>query len=339
MPPFRCELGLPSLLDLVPASDRDAADALARGQEPLVLNPRRWLQASSDLPTALNGRLIVDESLRDRVGYEHGARVEGVPRGLAPVGPEGRLWVEGLGVNVLQPYEIDPNVADAITRMASGSLAPRDLPAPLLATLLLSQIVVPHASASAMNEEERLRAMRDSLARDACLVIRNAVSPLFVAALRRHFRALRRAGYLEPDDRHVVHRRDGFYCEFTSLYVQDQLGRYLNRLLPKPVKPSYTFFFRYHSSAALSPHRDRPQCRWNLSFAVDGEPDVGREGAWPIHFKTEEGETRSAHLGLGDAVLYSGTDVVHWREALLEGRTASLCFLHYVDADFEGSLG
>jgi hypothetical protein len=135
----------------------------------------------------------------------------------------------------------------------------------------------------------------------------------------------------------VKEQRDGIYCEFITLYLQDQVGRFLNRFLPEPVKSSYTWFFRYRSEAVLDRHKDRPQCRWNVSFAVDSSPDLGREGAWPICFQIGS-ESRSILLGAGDAVVYSGTDVEHWRDALPAGHTVSMCFLHYVNAGFEGRL-
>ena len=336
-PPFRCEID-PSLLDLVPEGDRASAETLARGREPLVLNPRRWLQTSNELPAELAGRLVIDSSLRDRLGYPERGPFEGVPRGLAPMSPDGRLWVEEPQTKVLQPYDLDRNMADTVARIASGTLDPRDLPAPLLSTLLLAQIVLPSRATSPEDATRRLGEMRDRLAREKYLVIHGAVSPLLVAALRRHFRALVRAGHLSADGVIPMCHRDVMYGEFTSLYLQDQLYRWLNGIVAKPIKSSYTYSARYHSGSTLTAHRDRPQCLWNVSFAIDADPEVGREGAWPLYFQVGE-ETRSANLGLGDAVLYSGTELLHWRDALPAGRTASLCFLHYVDADFEGPLG
>jgi hypothetical protein len=330
--PFACGFDS-SLLDLVPMADREWAESLVRGGERLQLNPRRWLQRSSVLPPELAERLVTGASLRDRVGHPERGPIEGVPRGLGPPGPEGRLWVQHPETEILQPYELGPDVAEALDGLLSGAIAARELPGPLLSSLLLSHVLLP-----GLPKEDRSAEGRERLARDKYLVIPNAVSPLFVAGMRRHYRALERAGHLVTDATQVAQKRDGIYCEFVALHLQDQLGRWLNRVVPKPLKPSYTFFFRYHSEAALAPHRDRPQCLWNVSFAVDAEPEVGRDGAWPLCFSVHD-ETRSVKLGLGDAVLYSGTDLLHWRDALPPGHTAGVCFLHYVDAAFDGDLG
>jgi hypothetical protein len=250
------------------------------------------------------------------------------------VGPEGRLWVEHPVTKILQPIELDPAGARIIQDLESGTIVPRDLPPATLALLLLGQVVVPVAAAS----PSPLTELRESLVSDKYLVVRNVVSPLFVAAMRRHYRALARAGHLVTDPEQVKGMRDGMYCEFVLLYVQDQLGRWLNGIVPRPMKPSFAFFTRYRPEAVLARHVDREQCLWNVSLAIDADPDPGRADAWPLCFQVGD-EARSVRLGLGDAVLYSGVETPHWRDALAAGRTAALLTMHYVDLAFRGALG
>jgi hypothetical protein len=334
---FRCALD-PPLLELAPASDRIEAEVVAKSDVELVLNPRRWVQTSTELSDPLKGRVVIDASLRDRAGHPELGPFEGAPRELGPLAPEGRLWVEHPATEVLQPIELDPHSVEVLDRLESGALAPRDLPPATLELLLLSDVVVPAPLARRDQLEERRAQIRDQLARDKYLVVRNAVSPLFVAAMRRHFRAFEVAGHLMTDKHQVKDQRDGLYCELITLYLQDQLGRWLNAIAPRPVQSTFCWFSRYRSGAVLKRHRDRPQCLWNLSFAVDGDPDPGRDGAWPLWFEIG-GEARSVRLGLGDAVLYSGTELPHWRDELPQGRTAGMCFMHYVDLSFQGDLG
>jgi hypothetical protein len=43
-----------------------------------------------------------------------------------------------------------------------------------------------------------------------------------------------------------------------------------------------------------------------------------------------------ADLGLGDALLYRGRELVHYRNPLPEGHHSSSIFLHYVRENFTG---
>jgi hypothetical protein len=64
----------------------------------------------------------------------------------------------------------------------------------------------------------------------------------------------------------------------------------------------------------------------------DGDPDP-----WPIYLEINN-QPVVIHLSVGDGILYSGTEVLHWRDALPEGQRAIVCFFHFVGEDFRGSL-
>jgi hypothetical protein len=111
----------------------------------------------------------------------------------------------------------------------------------------------------------------------------------------------------------------------------------VNRLVPTPVKPSYVYLATYHPAAVLKRHVDRPQCEWNVSLVLDMEPEVARTSAWPIFLETA-GTVHEVRLGLGDLVLYRGTDVPHWRDRQPDGQRCTVAFFHFVGVDFTGSL-
>ncbi|MEM9491884.1 MAG: hypothetical protein AAGC55_22250, partial [Myxococcota bacterium] len=113
--------------------------------------------------------------------------------------------------------------------------------------------------------------------------------------------------------------------------------RPVQRLVVAPIKPSYAFLSRYREGAVLHRHTDRDQCAWNLSVVLDQYPDPSRDQAWPIHFAIR-GSVHTALLGSGDGVLYSGTQVPHWRDALPAGQRVTIGIFHFVDREFAGSL-
>ena len=99
-------------------------------------------------------------------------------------------------------------------------------------------------------------------------------------------------------------------------------------IVGRPLAPTYTYLRTYFAGQALAPHRDRPACEHSVSLLVSSssaEP-------WPLMLEDLEGSTVSIPLEPGDAVLYRGMAVTHWRNQLDDGVHTQL-FMHYVDAE------
>jgi predicted 2-oxoglutarate/Fe(II)-dependent dioxygenase YbiX len=110
----------------------------------------------------------------------------------------------------------------------------------------------------------------------------------------------------------------------------------LEQLLPnfelacgRRLLPTYAYARLYAPGDELKIHTDRPACEISatLTLGFDG-------GVWPI-FMGDENKTNASKIkmGVGDAVLYRGMDIHHWREAYEEGQWQAQVFLHYVDAN------
>ena len=129
---------------------------------------------------------------------------------------------------------------------------------------------------------------------------------------------------------------------------------------------TYTFYRIYKPGDILTKHTDRPSCEISISLCLRKKGNI-----WPIYvnntdYKTRErdnikfieplqdpkivdatsmeevlekmhkehiGDTTSVLLDEGDAVIYRGCELVHWREAYNEGTKLAQVFLHYVDAN------
>jgi hypothetical protein len=96
------------------------------------------------------------------------------------------------------------------------------------------------------------------------------------------------------------------------------------RLSGLPLYPTYSFFRVYGHGDALQKHRDRPQCEVSLTINLGY---AARE-AWPIHLQGA-GDPVAVGLEPGDAVLYRGIELTHWREPF-DGDHCAQVFLHYV---------
>jgi len=93
--------------------------------------------------------------------------------------------------------------------------------------------------------------------------------------------------------------------------------------------PTYSYARLYNSQdEELKVHRDRPACEISATLTLDFEGDV-----WPIYMGNNEDKSNATEIKMeaGDAVMYRGCDIYHWREAYKEGKWQAQVFLHYVD--------
>ena len=86
--------------------------------------------------------------------------------------------------------------------------------------------------------------------------------------------------------------------------------------------PSYSYWRFYTNNSELTKHKDRPTCEVSISMNID---NCGT--SWPIFM-----DGTPIDLDKGDAVLYLGNLVEHYRKPL-EGDFSAQCFLHYVNAN------
>jgi len=93
--------------------------------------------------------------------------------------------------------------------------------------------------------------------------------------------------------------------------------------------PPYSYARLYNNQGEeLKVHKDRPACEISASLTLDFEGDV-----WPIFMGANEdkSEATEVKMNIGDAVVYRGCDIYHWRETYKEGKWQAQVFLHYVD--------
>lgn len=110
--------------------------------------------------------------------------------------------------------------------------------------------------------------------------------------------------------------------------IHEMITGRVSNWLGVPVKPSYCYTSMYIPGEGICPvHVDRPQCEYTLDLCVNqNEP-------WPINIAGKE-----YILGRGDAMLYSGTNHVHYRDKIQPDNFCDLVFFHFVPVDFTGPL-
>ena len=117
--------------------------------------------------------------------------------------------------------------------------------------------------------------------------------------------------------------RDTFYY---GDYVIESLMmskiKKMEELTKLKLLPTYSYWRMYTHGADLAKHKDRPSCEVSVTVMIGS---CGTK--WPIFMDKD-----SIEMNPGDAVIYLGCELDHWREEF-KGDWQAQCFLHYVDAN------
>lgn len=120
-----------------------------------------------------------------------------------------------------------------------------------------------------------------------------------------------------------------------SYYADPLIETVLARSLPEmetitghKLYPSYSFTRVYQRGEELKPHVDRPACEISVTchIATVGKP-------WPIWMQAPGGQPSEHYLEPGDACVYHGCEIKHWRNPATETDINVQMMLHYVRQD------
>jgi hypothetical protein len=248
------------------------------------------------------------------------------------------LWARHPGTKILAPYWLDNAYLKLIRGLMANQISPTELEPLVLATLTNAKVLV-----SADSEESESKAWTETLAKlrtrlqaEQYAVVRDIIDPLQIAALRKYFRTLDHKNFLIPDlqggsVRYALHN------ETVAQFIHHQLSNLVRIITGEAVMPSYSFLSVYKTGSFLAKHSDRAQCAWNLSLLIDTDPEKEPGDSWPIFLEVGS-QIKEVRLEMGAGLLYRGTAVPHWREALGEGEANTLILCHFVREDFAGDL-
>lgn len=164
-----------------------------------------------------------------------------------------------------------------------------------------------------------------SFATDSYLVLPQFVDPPQVAFCKAAILREEASGVIAPDV--SVPGSPAGYNNGMLKRLQEHLRPKLEEVTGKRLFKTYVYFRVYKHGAVLRKHKDRAACEFSITLNLGGESDVD----WPI-FVHSRGRDIPVNLNPGDAMLYKGCEVLHWREAY-PGEQQVQAFLHYVDQD------
>jgi len=117
-----------------------------------------------------------------------------------------------------------------------------------------------------------------------------------------------------------------------GFYKNPLFERLLEHLLPAveqhtgySLYKTYSYARRYNLGDELKRHLDRNACEVTVSLCLGND-----DKPWPIWIRDKDKNKHCFEMQAGDAVIFKGVELVHWREPNTTGRCAN-AFLHYVD--------
>jgi hypothetical protein len=118
----------------------------------------------------------------------------------------------------------------------------------------------------------------------------------------------------------------GYYADPLIEVMLKQCSPAIEEHTGLKLEPTYSFSRVYQEGEELTPHTDRPSCEISATINVACTGD-----AWPIWMQYENNDPVKCLLNPGDAIVYKGCEVTHWRRKLPKGQINVQFMLHYVD--------
>ena len=247
-------------------------------------------------------------------------------------------WVRDSATGSLQPFWLGPRLETVVRSLRVAKPMPTSVPQNIRSLLAGAGILTTEEETIRRRAEwsQIVKSCAHQFQERGYAPLRNLIHPFHVAALRRYYRHAIRRGHIRLGDdqssrRYVAHN------ESVARFFHHQLAKAVSAIVGHAIKPSYVYFASYLSGAELKKHTDRQQCEFSVTLCLDFSPEPEIATSWPIRLDTPEGAV-SVYQALGDGLIYRGTKVPHYRDALPEGQTSTSIFFHYVPENFSGPL-
>jgi hypothetical protein len=281
----------------------------------LALARRLWLQPGPSIPLELSRRARFRE--RFLSGY--------------PL-----LWLEDPTSEILLPFWVAHDWFPLMAALKSDT-SPSELPFDMASALWRAGALV-EPTEERKRAECKQNALHDAKACFASLGYANIgglVHPAHLTELRAYYRLLIRT-QTEIGDAQCA-RRYGIHNESLARFFHHQFARVIEQVVGEPVLPSYCYFAGYCEGAVLARHTDRAQCEFSVTLLIDYAPLQEASSQWPLWLETRKGQLAVCQAA-GDALIYRGRELPHWRTALPGGNRSYSLLFHYVPANFTGPL-
>ena len=298
-----------------------------------------WLEDAIDTqhaPTAADGVMVVDRTVMLQASVTIPLPLVRRARFRERFLPDHPiLWIDDAATGSLRPFWIRPRDFWAIRALSPGEPVPAPVPDRLRAPLAGAGALVSSGERRAGAAHLAQAAAAEALAATDLCMLEGMLHEAHRRALADYYERLIDTGSWPLGDDQVAGRY-GWHNEPLSRFFHHQLTALVSRVAGRSVRPSYSYVSAYRGGAVLGRHLDREQCDYTVSLLL-AESGPGVAGGWPLHFDTRDGITTVIQRP-GQAVLFRGTRVPHYRPPLPDHSTHTSLLFHYVPAEFRRTL-
>jgi hypothetical protein len=154
-------------------------------------------------------------------------------------------------------------------------------------------------------------------------VIKQFIPQIMCEYISRNVRVLEANSRLNFGDTQVTKALSGASPAVTETLLE-LMTPVLENTLNYELYPTYSYLRIYLNGAALAKHTDRYSCEISATLPIEYEgPRI-----WPLCLEVG-GNVKRIELNPGDALLYKGIQIPHWRDSF-DGERQVQVFLHYV---------
>lgn len=170
--------------------------------------------------------------------------------------------------------------------------------------------------------------MTSNFTEDGYCIVKNFIDQKTVSEISKYLEnKIKRKEWLPENlDENTVWSKYQYYGDPLLELLLEETVYFCEKITGMDLHPTYSYCRAYQSGEILPKHTDRPSCEISVTLNIANTKD-----SWPFWVKNKKGKTEKIILSVGDAVIYKGCDVLHWREPLQEDSINVQCMLHYVD--------
>lgn len=186
----------------------------------------------------------------------------------------------------------------------------------------------PDQEAEAFTTHNDLAAWQEDWQRRGYVILPELLSAPQRQSFPPYIQALEAQGFFSDQD--MVPHRKVIYDQPVLKFWHGQLCRLLRRWISPRLVPSYSMLGLYHSESEMQRHVDRSRCVVNVTLVLASEP-AEAAAHWPLILEPTPGQDVPVALKPGDAVVYSGTQLLHRRPPLPRGQRVAVGLFHFIE--------
>jgi alkylated DNA repair dioxygenase AlkB len=145
------------------------------------------------------------------------------------------------------------------------------------------------------------------------VVLKQFIPRIMCEYISENIRVLETSSYFNYGDTQVEKAFSAASPAITETLL-DVVTPILSKTINCELYPTYSYLRIYVKGAVLAKHVDRPSCEVSATLPIS----YGCPGIWPLYIETGDNVTR-VELEPGDALIYKGIEIPHWREAFEGG--------------------